>query len=66
MDLEMVKREQGETLRQYVRRFFDKRATVVDITDKEVIDLFQDGLYHCCTFEDLVAAARVLSLSSRT
>jgi hypothetical protein len=35
-----------------MRRFFDKRATVVDITDKEVIDLFQDGLYHHRTFED--------------
>jgi hypothetical protein len=32
--------------------FFDKRATVVDVTDKEVIDLFQDGLYHRRTFED--------------
>jgi hypothetical protein len=51
-DLAMVKQEQGETLRQYMRRFFDKRATVVDITDKEVIDLFQDGLYHHRTFED--------------
>jgi hypothetical protein len=35
-----------------MRRFFDKRATVVDVTDKEVIDLFQDGLYHSRTFED--------------
>jgi hypothetical protein len=52
MDLAMVKQEQGETLRQYMRRFFYKRATVVDVTDKEVIDLFQDGLYHRCTFED--------------
>jgi hypothetical protein len=33
-------------------RFFDKCATVFDVTDKEVIDLFQDGLYHCRTFED--------------
>jgi hypothetical protein len=33
-------------------RFFDKRATVVDVTDKEVIDHFQDGLYHSRTFED--------------
>jgi hypothetical protein len=48
----MVKQEQGETLRKYMRRFFDKRATVVDVTDKEVIDLFQDGLYHRHTFED--------------
>jgi hypothetical protein len=52
MDLAMVKQEQGETLRKYMRRFFDKLATVVDVTDKEVIDLFQDGLYHRRTFED--------------
>jgi hypothetical protein len=52
MDLAMVKQEQGETLRKYMWRFFDKRATVVDVTDKEVIDLFQDGLYHRRTFED--------------
>jgi hypothetical protein len=52
MDLAMVKQEQGETLRKYMRRFFDKRATVVDVTDKEVINLFQDGLYRHRTFED--------------
>jgi hypothetical protein len=52
MDLAMVKQEQGETLRKYMRRFFDKRATVANVTDKEVIDLFQDGLYHRRTFED--------------
>jgi hypothetical protein len=52
MDLAMIKQEQGETLRKYMRCFFDKRATVVDVTDKEVIDLFQDGLYHRRTFED--------------
>jgi hypothetical protein len=52
MDLAMIKQEHGETLRKYMRRFFDKRATVVDVTDKEVIDLFQDGLYHRRTFED--------------
>jgi hypothetical protein len=52
MDLAMVKQEQGDTLRKYMRHFFDKCATVVDVTDKEVIDLFQDGLYHRRTFED--------------
>jgi hypothetical protein len=52
MDLAMVKQEQGETLRKYMQRFFNKRATVVDFTDKEVIDLFQDSLYHRRTFED--------------
>jgi hypothetical protein len=53
MDLAMVKQEQGETLRKYMRCFFDKRATVVDVTDKEVIDLFQEGLYHRRTVEDI-------------
>jgi hypothetical protein len=52
MDLAMVNQEQGETLRKYMRRFFNKRDTVVDVSDKEVIDLFQDGLYHCRTFKD--------------
>jgi hypothetical protein len=52
LDLAMVKQEQGETLRKYMRRFFDKRATVVDVTEKEVIDLFHDGLHHRRTFED--------------
>jgi hypothetical protein len=52
LKLAMVKQEQGETLRKYMWRFFDKCATVVDVTDKEVIDLFQDGLYHRRTFED--------------
>jgi hypothetical protein len=33
--------------------FFDKRATVFDITDKEVIDIFQDSLFHRRTFEDV-------------
>jgi hypothetical protein len=37
-----------------MRCFFDKRATVVDVTDKEFIDLFQEGLYHHRTFEDFV------------
>jgi hypothetical protein len=35
-----------------MQRFFDKRATVVDVTNKEVINLFQDSLYHRSTFED--------------
>jgi hypothetical protein len=42
----------GRDFRKYIQRFFDKRATVVDVTDKEVINLFQDGLYHRRTFED--------------
>jgi hypothetical protein len=41
MDLAMVKQEQGETLHKYMRGFFDKCATIVDVTDKEVVDLFR-------------------------
>jgi hypothetical protein len=48
----MVKQKQGKTVRKYMRCFIDKRATVVAVSDKEVIDLFQDGLYHRRTFED--------------
>jgi hypothetical protein len=66
MDLAMVKQEQGETLHKYMSRFFDKRATVVDVTDKEVINLFQDGLYHRRTSKTSVAAARAPSRSSKT
>jgi hypothetical protein len=66
MDLAMIKQEQGETLRKYMRRFFDKRATVVDVTDKEVIDLFQDDLYHRRTFEDFGRRRPGPSPTSRT
>ena len=45
MDLAQVKQEQGKTLHNYTHQFFDKRTTVVDVTDKEVIDTFQEGLY---------------------
>jgi hypothetical protein len=66
MDLAMVKQEQGETLRKYMWHFFDKRATVVDVSDKKVIDLFQDGLYHCRTFEDFGRRRQAPSPTSRT
>jgi hypothetical protein len=51
MGLAMVKQEQGETLRQYMHRF-STSTTVVDVTNKEFIDLFQDGIYHHRTFKD--------------
>jgi hypothetical protein len=33
MDLAMVKQEQGETLRKYMRRFFDKRVSHPEISN---------------------------------
>jgi hypothetical protein len=59
MDLAQVKQEQGETLRQYMRCFFDKRAIVVDIIDNEVIDIIQYGLYHRAPSKTSVATSRV-------
>jgi hypothetical protein len=32
--------------------FFDKGTAIVDVTNKEVINCFQDDLCHRCTFED--------------
>ena len=35
-----------------MRHFFDMRATVIDITNREVIDYFQEGLHFCRTYEE--------------
>jgi hypothetical protein len=66
MDLAMVKQEQGETLRKYMQRFFDKRATVINVSDKEVIDLFQEVSTIVAPSKTLVVAARAPSPTSRT
>jgi hypothetical protein len=49
-----------------MRRFFDKRATVVDVTNKEVIDLFQVVSTIVALLKTLAATAQVLSSGSRT
>jgi hypothetical protein len=66
MDLAMVKQEQGETLRKYMRCFFDKRSTIVDVTDKEVIDLFKTVSTIVAPSKTSVVAARAPSPTSRT
>ena len=38
--LSMCKQEQGETIRSYVKCFFDSRATFPNIVDVDVIDYF--------------------------
>jgi hypothetical protein len=43
-DLSQVKQEENETLRSYTRRFFEMRATIANITDKDVVHCFQIGL----------------------
>jgi len=40
----MCKQEQGETIRSYVKRFFDTRATIPNVADDDIIDYFQRGI----------------------
>jgi len=40
----MCKQEQGETIRSYVKRFFDTRATIANVADNDIIDYFHDGI----------------------
>ena len=40
----MCKQEQGESIRSYIKHFFDTRATIPNIADDDVIDYFQSGI----------------------
>ena len=52
IDLSQVKQQEGETLRSYLRRFFDKKTTIVDITERNIIDCFQNDLHNSRMFQD--------------
>lgn len=52
IDLSQVKQQEGETLWSYLRRFFDKKATIVDATEHDVIDCFQNSLHDRRMFQD--------------
>ena len=43
-DLHMCKQERGETLRSYIKRFFDTRSTIANIAANDIIDCFHNGL----------------------
>ena len=43
--LSMCKQEQGESIRNYVKLFFDTRATNPNVADDDIIHYFQT-LYH--------------------
>jgi hypothetical protein len=51
-DLPQVKQEMKETLRWYTRCFFEMHATIVNITDEDVIRCFQNGLFSKHTYHD--------------
>ena len=38
--LSMCKQEQGESIRSYVKRFFDTRATIPNVADNDIINYF--------------------------
>ena len=42
--LAMCKQEQDKTIKSYVKRFFDTRATIANVADDDVIDIFQDDI----------------------
>jgi hypothetical protein len=42
--LSMCKLEQGESIRSYVKRFLDTRATIPNVVDDDIIDYFQSGI----------------------
>ena len=49
----MIKQEQGESIRSYVKRFFDTRATIPNIADDDVIDYFQSGISIQSLYRDI-------------
>jgi len=40
----MCKQEPGEPLRSYVKRFFDTRASISNVSDEDIIHYFHDGI----------------------
>lgn len=52
IDLRQIKQKEGETLRDYLRWFFEKKATIVDISEADVIECLQNGLYDRRTYQD--------------
>jgi hypothetical protein len=66
MDLAMVKQEQGETLRKYMRRFFDKQATVFDALTRRSSSSSKTVSTTVAPFKTSVVAARAPSPTSRT
>ncbi|CAN6207953.1 unnamed protein product [Urochloa humidicola] len=46
-DLSMCKQKPDESLREYMRRFFEIRSAVVHISDHDIIELFHAGITNC-------------------
>jgi len=63
-DFSLCKQEQKESLRSYVRCFFNTHATIANISDEDVIDCFHKASQHKASITILDAIAlRQLSSS---
>jgi hypothetical protein len=51
-ELKGVRQKRGESLREYYRRFGEFRAQVHDITDREVIEAFAEGILANWQYKD--------------
>ena len=43
-DLSQCKQKHDESLRSYIKHFFDTRATIANISDQDIIDCFPNGI----------------------
>lgn len=62
IDLAQVKQQKDETLRNYLRHFFEKKATIVDILEGDVIEM-ASGIVSCT--KTLVDVVWLLSKNSK-
>jgi hypothetical protein len=51
-DLSQDKQVMNETLRSYTQCFFEMRATIANITDKDIICCLQNGLFPTHMYHD--------------
>jgi hypothetical protein len=51
-DLAQCKQVRNEFLRSYTRRFFDVRATIVNISEEDIIDCFYNGITDLGSYRD--------------
>jgi hypothetical protein len=51
-DLAQCKQERNELLRSYTRRFFDVRATIMNISEDDIIDCFYNGITDSGIYRD--------------
>jgi hypothetical protein len=51
-DLAQCKQEHNELLRSYIRCFFDVRAIITNISEKDIIDCFYNGITDPSIYRD--------------